>query len=226
MARRPTPAIIAQRFHRAIWSVEVPDSPPAADFYVLTYEGYVAHFAAVTLAGAWDEERVVEGLRKVYTWMSRATKFEVDHAVAREFAVELNKAEPDEARLMYLASRVVNNSMVGGSKFLHFYAPTCFPLTDSWLQLLSGKPHNSAYALDFYRDYCDGIRLVGAADVERAVEWATAFFGYEVSAVRAIEAAAFYLLKSGWRDDMGLVRSFESQPCCCNQSASGTSSRA
>ncbi|OAJ60777.1 hypothetical protein A6V36_03025 [Paraburkholderia ginsengiterrae] len=219
MARRPTPALIAQRFHLAIWTVEIPDSPAPADFYIRTYQQYVAHFARVTVARAWDEEQVVDGLHKVYTWMKRATKFEVDRTIARELAAELNKTELDVARLTYLASRVVNNSMVGGSKFLHFYAPTHFPITDSWLQLLSGKPHSSAYALDFYRDYLDGVRLVDAADANRALEWATAFFGYEVSEVRAIEAVAFYLLKGGWHHDGSAPQSTRGNGVChCHHS--------
>lgn len=214
MARRPTSTVIAQRLHLAICRVRIPASPLAADFYTRTYEVYVADFAKVTLAGAWDEGQVVEGLRKVYTWMKRATKFEVDRAIARELAIELNKSDADKERLMYLASRVVNNSMVGGSKFLHFYAPTCFPITDSWLQLLSGKPHNSAYALDFYRDYMAGVYLVDAADAAKAIEWAKAYFGYEVSAVRAIEAVAFYLLKGGWRNNGDTVQPNQTTRAC------------
>ena len=68
----------------------------------------------------------------------RATKCDIDRTVARQLALERNDGTNEE-RLVYLASRLVNNSMVGGSKFLHFHAPERFPFTDSWLQRLSGK---------------------------------------------------------------------------------------
>jgi hypothetical protein len=55
-----------------------------------------------------------------------------------------------------------------------------------------------SYGLDYYRDYFSGLLLVDAVHTEKALVWARALFGYEVSPVRAIEAVAFYLLKSGW----------------------------
>ncbi len=97
-----------------------------------------------------------------------------DSAVARALAIELDNTEADEERLLYLASRVANNSMVGGSKFLHFYAPSRFPVTDSWLQLLSQKPCNSAYGLDYYRDYVAGIRVVDNTHTDTAMQCALA----------------------------------------------------
>jgi hypothetical protein len=200
MARRPTPTVIAQRLQLAIWRAAIPDVPPAPDFYLKTYVDYVDRFAAVTRACTWTEGRVVDFVRLVYTWMKRATKCDIDRTVARQLALELNDGTNEE-RLIHLASRLVNNSMVGGSKFLHFYAPERFPITDSWLQRLSGKP-GRGYELDYYRDYFSGLLLVDAVHREKALVWARAFFGYEVSSVRAIEAVAFYLLKSGWHHDL------------------------
>jgi hypothetical protein len=163
MRRRPSPQVISDRLEFIISTVVIPASALARDCYISTYVGHIDQFAKVTEARAWTPERVVEHVGIVYTWMKRHPAYMVDIAVASQFADALNDGA-DDKKLMALASRLVNNSMVGGSKFLHFYDPTRFPITDDWLRKnLSGMPGHSVYALDFYRDWVDGVHLVDAA---------------------------------------------------------------
>lgn len=196
MARRPTPLVIAGRLQFIVAAVVIPDVTPAPDCYISTYRDYLERFARVTEARAWATERVIEHVGIVYTWMRRHPSYVVDLAVAEQFAESLNDGA-DEERLMMLASRLVNNSMVGGSKFLHFYDPVRFPITDDWLRKnLSGMPGHSVYGLDFYRNWVSGVRLVEAEHAARAVKWASKAFGYDVTPVRALEGLAFYFIKS------------------------------
>lgn len=195
MPRRPSDKVIRDRLHQAIDAI---DWLPAtlSDRYIRSYQGMLHEFAKVRHEGGWTRARVEACVRLVYTWMPTRGPLRIDGAVAEEIAVELNLGT-NTARLINLASRLAKNSMVSGSKFLHFYDPARFPITDSKLQELSGKP-SSPYRVDFYFDYKAGVELVDEAHARRACEWATRAFGYAVHRTRAIEAVAFYLIKSGW----------------------------
>jgi hypothetical protein len=197
MPSRPTPEIIRDRLHKAIDAVIMPDRL-ITDRYVQTYEGMLRDFAKASEEG-WTAERVVECVRLVYTWMPARGPLRIDMDVSELIAVELNLGIHTD-RLIKLASELAKNSMVSGSKFLHFYDPARFPITDSWLQELSGTP-SIPYRVDFYLDYKAGVHLVKAEHAKRACEWASRAFGYEVHRTRAIEAVAFYLIKDGWRHD-------------------------
>ncbi|MFM0737894.1 hypothetical protein PQQ51_11685 [Paraburkholderia xenovorans] len=135
-----------------------------------------------------------ERIYRQYRWMPMRGALRIDFDSARALAQELNM-RTDTSQLIQLASRVAKNSMVSGSKFLHFYDPARFPITDDWLQRLSGKPPESSYRLDYYRTYKEGVDLVDDEHAQRACEWALQAFGYPVHRTRAIEARAFYLVK-------------------------------
>ena len=196
MPRRPSDEVIRDRLHQAVDAI---DRLPfkLSDRYIRSYQGMLREFAKARQEGGWTRARVEACVRLVYTWMPARGPLRIDSAVAEEIAVELNLGT-NTARLIYLASRLAKNSMVSGSKFLHFYDPARFPITDSKLQELSGKP-STDYRVDFYLDYKAGVDLVDDEHAERACEWATRAFGYAVQRTRAIEAVAFYLIKSGWR---------------------------
>lgn len=203
MPRRPTPEIICARLHKAIDEVVMPESP-LDDKYIKTYREMLRDFAQATKEG-WTVDRVVACVKLVYTWMPRRGELRIDLVVAEQIAQELNLGT-NTARLIKLASELAKNSMVSGSKFLHFYDPARFPITDSWLWELSGKPDPN-YRVDYYLDYKAGVHLVDERHATRACEWASRAFGYEVHRTRAIEAVAFYLIREGWRHDAAVPES-------------------
>ncbi|MCX5538114.1 hypothetical protein M3A49_01145 [Paraburkholderia sp. CNPSo 3076] len=137
MPRRPTPEIICARLQKAIDEVAMPDVP-LDDRYVRTYPEMLSDFAQATKNG-WTAERVAECVKLVYTWIPARGELRINMDVAEQIATELNIGT-NTGRLIKLASELAKNSMVSGSKFLHFYDPARFPITDSWLQELSGKP--------------------------------------------------------------------------------------
>jgi hypothetical protein len=192
MPRRANPPAIAKRLHYII-----DNSKPGVlrdDAYIASYRGHLDSFAAVTRAKAWTAEKVVEHVAIVYTWIKRHPHHVVDMAIAEKLAAALNDGS-DERLLLNLACCLVNNSMMAGSKFLHFYAPERFPITDDWLrEYVSGKP-GQVYELDFYREWLGGVHRVDDEHAERALAWARDTFGYEVTRTRAIEAIAFYYVK-------------------------------
>ncbi|MBP0637978.1 hypothetical protein [Cupriavidus sp. AcVe19-6a] len=108
----------------------------------------------------------------------------------------LNEDEPDGDKLIKTASRCINNSMVGASKFLHFFDPDCFPIFDSVVASLWWK-WDATKAVSRYELYWAGVIMVSDEAAKDAREWAKHWMGYEVSSIRAIEALAFYTQRVG-----------------------------
>jgi hypothetical protein len=167
---------------------------PIDDWYSTTYQDILKHFADVTARKGWDSSAVRLGFLIVYGWMPTTIR-SFDHDTATEFEAYLNSgAGPDE--MVKLAAKIANNSMVGGSKFLHFYDPIRFPITDSILQMLTGKPSQyQGNDVELYQSYRAAVAQVSGHHKQLAQQWANASFRYQVSETRAIEALCFYAMK-------------------------------
>ncbi|MEX3929933.1 hypothetical protein AB4Y36_39060 [Paraburkholderia sp. BR10936] len=202
-----TPAQIRAAIEQCIDSVHASTngSPiPIADWYATTYEDIRKHFADITACKGWNSSSVRLGFLIVYGWMPTSIR-SFDHDKAAELETYLNtevnddnmaKVAANHDEMVKLAAQIANNSLVGGSKFLHFYDPIRFPITDSVLQLLTGKP--SQYLnnnVELYQSYRAAVEQVSKHHRELAEEWANAAFQYRVTATRAIEALCFYAMK-------------------------------
>jgi hypothetical protein len=158
-----------------------------SDFYNRTYPLQIA--ASAKLQGRWTIDDVLMRFCSAYGWMPRG--IQEWNLVAVPALVELlNQAEPDGNEIINAASRCINNSIVGGSKFLHFYNPTCFPIFDSVIESLWWDKKRTT--VDRYAIYWEGVVMVSDSASKAAQGWASHWMGYDVSAVRAIEALAFY----------------------------------
>jgi len=84
---------------------------------------------------------------------------------------------------------LVNNSIVGTSKLLHFLAPETYPIWDSRInRFLNGEPRPETNSVPRFRDYlADFDRLRVDADFERLRASIENKLGYPVSAARAFE---------------------------------------
>lgn len=84
---------------------------------------------------------------------------------------------------------LVNNSIVGTSKLLHFLAPETYPVWDSRInRFLNGEPRPETNSVPRYRDYlADFDRLRVDADFEPLRASIEGRLGYPVSAARAFE---------------------------------------
>lgn len=163
------------------------------DWYTSTYPDIRAFFADVTERKAWSLSNVRLGFLLVYGWMPTTVKsFDTDKAL--QLARMLNEGS-DGTTLSRLAGQIANNSMVAGSKFLHFYDRLRFPISDSVLQQISGAPTGKHGKQAAYELYCEALALVSKDHRRRARKWALSAFGYRVTATRAVEALVFYSLK-------------------------------
>lgn len=170
---------------------------PRKDCYMKTYTQLVEEASGLTKRGDWRGSLIDGFIRRLFRspWMKRAFKCDVNSDVAEKLAYALNtQASPEE--LEKLAEQLVNNSLVGGSKFLHFCDPTRFPITDRFLRMVTGTPWHATVQADYYRDYRLAVAAVDDEHAGIAMVWAESVFGYAVTRVRAIEALVFYYAKA------------------------------
>ena len=162
---------------------------PSSDFYIRTYPLQLAEFHQ--LKGSWTVDHVLMRFSSVYGWMPRGIQAWNAGAVS-ELVSLLNSPRPNEEDLVRVASRCINNSMVGASKFLHFFDPDCFPIFDSVVASMWWPSTSQAITLSRYRLYWCGVMKVSDTHSRAAQAWAKSWMGYEVTGIRAIEAQAFY----------------------------------
>ena len=172
----------------------------STDFYTYSYPFFLATFARHTREKSWDLEAVVNTISSVYSWMpSPVRSFRPDLLNALPVLLN-NQATP--AELVPIACQGVSNSLVTGSKFLHFYNPDLYPIADSnteswcWPES-SSKMSYPHIAQRRYFEYKAGLEAVSIESKEAAQKWAKAWFGYSVTPIRAIEAMIFYAARDG-----------------------------
>lgn len=167
------------------------------DTYVLSYPSFLDFFRSRKFITETD---FVCGAHMVYGWMPTILELhpEEPNIGLAACAALLTKAKTGTAlndkEIGHLAD-VMNNSLVGASKLLHFAAPDSYAIWDSriYTYLHKRKPHHyQVRDLSKYRDY--HAQLTGhKADprfpkFHRAVN---AKVGYTVSPLRALELVMF-----------------------------------
>lgn len=109
------------------------------------------------------------------------------------FLAPLNALRSDGQRLAAIEleglKALINNSIVGTSKVLHFLAPETYPVWDSRInRFLNGEPRPETNSIPRYRDYlADFDRLRVDDDFEVLRRSVENKLGYPVSAARAFE---------------------------------------
>ncbi|MEM5405859.1 hypothetical protein [Paraburkholderia unamae] len=122
---------------------------PHRDHYIRSYGKLRKEAARLTRSRDWDESKIVGFVERMFSrreggWMARAEgRCYINRVTAARLADALNAFDhSDEAlsNLVTIASSLVNNSMVGVSKFLYFCLPHLCAITDQYLRLVSGTP--------------------------------------------------------------------------------------
>lgn len=143
---------------------------------------------------------VVRGAHMVYGWMPTILEMhwgQKEHEL-QAGAATLNKARDGEnvskPELENL-SNLINHSLVGASKLLHFAAPSHYPIWDSRVYrfFYNDKPHhNRLQNQDKFLNYVSKMQKL--AKDEQALTLASSLekkLGYPVTPVRAIELIMF-----------------------------------
>lgn len=163
------------------------------DSYLLSYPYLINYFAA---KHSLTPEDVVCGAHMVYGWMPTVLDLypkrpNIDLQTASDILNEMkNTGTLTNSQIEQLAS-LINNSLVGASKLLHFISPQKFAIWDSkvYAFVYGEKPHNYRvndvlkyrHYLDLLSQYQQDSRFpLFHASVNNKV-------GYVVSPFRAIE---------------------------------------
>lgn len=165
--------------------------------YLRAYPYLVDYFSDLRDIGPSE---VVRAAHMAYGWMPTILEMHWDqadadlHAAARTLT-EARLGQDASASELNLLAGVVNKSLVGASKLLHFAAPSRYPIWDSRVYRFVHEEAPYHYRLndtDAFLAYVAQVRAITAdprmpkllASVERKL-------GYKVTSIRAVEIIMF-----------------------------------
>ena len=160
--------------------------------YTESYKHFLAFFENVTEI---KSHHLVIGANIAYAWMPRVLVFQSDDyetcAKVLNDASEKERISEDKIKTLV---KLVDSSLVGTSKLLHFVNPKVYAIWDSQVcKFISGNNGKNAYdKIENYLAYLKLCKKISAheryADIHKQMEKHT---GYEISAMRAIEQIMF-----------------------------------
>jgi hypothetical protein len=167
------------------------------DSYIVSYPHLLSYFASKQVFVAED---VVRGAHMAYGWMPtilalypKATKIDFQIG-AKLLSKAKNKGLLTDDEIAQLAS-LINNSLVGASKLLHFVSPDYFPIWDSKIYafVFNEKPHNYRVSqVSKYRQYLGKLeQLRKHSRFPKFHSSVSSKVGYQVSELRALELVMF-----------------------------------
>ena len=167
------------------------------DSYIISYPHILSYFSALEAIGEAD---AVRGAHMVYGWMPTMLDLypETPNKTLIEIAELLTQAKNNnplsEAQIQDVAS-VINNSLVGASKMLHFVAPHKYAIWDSKIYAFVHEKKAYNYRVnnvDLYIKYLEALDGLEKKNEFGAFHQSVnRKIGYEVSSKRAIELVMF-----------------------------------
>lgn len=148
--------------------------------------------------GPLSEKKILQGAYMTYGWMPTMLRIKGPLQNLRNLAVAARAGKVTEYHLG-LATKTLNNSLVGTSKLLHFLAPETYPIWDSrvYRALYQEKPHR--YRVESTKTYMEYLQwittLESALGFREAKIYIEAEAGYKVTNKRAAELILFALGK-------------------------------
>lgn len=180
-----------------VFSLEPKTTIPQDASYIISYPHLIGYFSAKSSFSAAD---LVAGAHMAYGWMPTILDlYPQKSLLSFEAGAELlTKAKQtgtlDDAGMQSLAA-LVNNSLVGASKLLHFVAPGYFAIWDSRVYsfLHADRPYTTRVNnVSTYRAYLRTLEVLKQDSRFPAFHSSiNQKVGYEVSALRALELVMF-----------------------------------
>lgn len=174
---------------------------PQDNSYILSYPYMLSYFSDKQTITPGD---VVIGAHMVYGWMP--TVLELDIAAMKgtslqEVATLLTAAKNSDLNSEQLLALkgMVNNSIVGASKLLHFVAPSRYPIWDSRIYEFCHRKGGHAYqinSVDRFLTYHSALlALTNHPRFPAFHSSVNAKVGYPVSSMRALELMMFLAVR-------------------------------
>ena len=182
------------RFMKDIFELE-PNTRIQQTSYILSYPHLLSYFSK----DLFDAADVVRGAHMVYGWMPTVLNLYPGGGVGLDEAADLlthaRKTGMLSDRDLLTLKRIINNSLVGVSKLLHFAAPNHFAIWDSNIYEFVFQEKAHGYRVDNIDKYHQYLRTLTdlQADCRFSLfhQSVNARLGYEVSKFRALELVMF-----------------------------------
>ena len=118
--------------------------------YLVSYPEFVRYFQQIDVI---DRHHLIVGASMVYGWMPTILHFKSrDFDAVTPLLNDVKRARMLSPGDLTQVKRLINNSMVGASKLLHFVNPELYPIWDSKIcAYLTGKRH--AYVVNDVTNY-------------------------------------------------------------------------
>ncbi len=182
---------------KVIFELEKHTAIDSAESYIVSYPHLIRFTKSVE---GFSATEVIALSHMVYGWMPTILRLHISEdsqnldEIARilQYAREIGSLSHDElAKLKAL----INNSIVGASKLLHFVAPEHFPIWDSRVYRFCYENEPYPYrvnSVDQYQSYMNQLDvLMKDSRLPAFHASVNEKLGYEVSPVRAIELVMF-----------------------------------
>jgi hypothetical protein len=180
-----------------VFDLEPRTPVPRGSSYISSYPYLLSYFTSKEVLEPAD---LVRGAHMAYGWMPTILELypEPPNLDLVGGAQLLTRAKHDgalsDADLCSLAS-LINNSLVGASKLLHFVAPTQFAIWDSKIYafVFEEKPHSHRVQKVANYRHCLNrlVQLQNDPRFDTFHESVNAKVGYDVSSLRALELVMF-----------------------------------
>lgn len=182
---------------RDVFEIEHTTQILADDAYLVSYPYLLEYFSSKQFFDAGD---VVRGAHMVYGWMPTILELypEQGNTGLEAAAQTVFKAKVGAVlnfqEIEGLAS-LINNSLVGASKLLHFVAPTHYPIWDSKVYSFVHEERPHPYRVNSvvkYQEYVELLKdLTNNPRFQKFHASVQNKLGYKVSPVRALELVMF-----------------------------------
>lgn len=170
------------------------------DSYRLAYREFVRYFRELQVI---ERHHLIIGANFVYGWMPTILEFKCEDLERdlKEAVQILNRAKSreliSEGDLQSL-KKMINNSLVGTSKLLHFVNPNLYSIWDSnvYWHLHRSELYAHRQTPSYYYEDLDACRKVTEQSAFAPVfDSITRKLGYEVSPLRAVEVVMFMTVR-------------------------------
>lgn len=162
--------------------------------FLISYPTLVQAFAR---HGTVDAEFLLFASHAVYGWMPNALNWTSTQWEKEALLVESIRAgKPLTATDMKKIAALINRSVTGASKLLHFIAPERFPILDAHIYtylnalLYREQPMDCVFYIKYSAAVARATTMPGFALVQEKVK---KHLRYEVSSIRAAELPLYYL---------------------------------
>jgi hypothetical protein len=176
-----------------IFNLEQTTSIQRDDRFISSYPHILKHFSRL---GKISKGDLVRGAHMIYGWMPTILHLHPDVTPLRRGAAILTKGRSRDLTSPEITALqgLVNNSIVGPSKLLHFIAPNRYAIWDSRVCRFVNRRH-PGYRVDNAEHYLEYIALLQTLQRHRRFKSfhrsVNTKLGYRVSGLRALELVIF-----------------------------------